>query len=74
MPITSGTFDDETVELLGGVVRDIWASFTPTQQALVTKDEIARLVMLLAEAGIRDPLELKEAALRSLLSDAADRI
>ena len=74
MPVTSGTFDDATVELLRGVVRDIWASFTPTQQALVTKDEIAGLVMSLAETGVRDPLELKEAALRALLSDAADRI
>lgn len=64
----SGTFDPQTVDLLRGVVDDIWASLSDKQRAAFPKDEIARLVMLLAEAGVMEPDELREAALRSLVS------
>ena len=61
------TYDSETVELLRGVVNEVWDTLAPANQALIPKDEVARLVMLLVEAGVeRD--ELGEKTKASLMS------
>jgi hypothetical protein len=66
-----GTFDPETVKILHGIVDGIWESFSPSQQIVFPKEEIARLVMLLAETGLAEPEEIKKAVFHSLLSDTA---
>ena len=62
-----GTYDPDTVAYLDGVVDEVWNSLAPANQLLIPRTEVARLVMLLVEAGV-ERKELVEKTKESLIS------
>lgn len=61
----SAELDDATFEMLTDVVAKTWDALPSECQMTTTKDEIARVAMLIALAGTLDPAEI----MHSILSE-----
>ena len=57
-------YDTLTVTLLRQIVNEAWASLPPEQRTRAYQSDLASRVLGLAATGERDPIKLKEAALR----------
>jgi len=52
------SFDATMLNELSAVVQQAWDSLSPEKRASTSRDEVARLVMLLALSGMLDPEEV----------------
>jgi hypothetical protein len=52
------SFDPAMLDELRAVVQKAWDTLSPDQQSATSRDEVARLVMLLALSGVLDPDEI----------------
>jgi len=52
------SFDATMLNELSAVVQQVWDSLSPEKRASTSRDEVARLVMLLALSGMLDPEEV----------------
>lgn len=59
----SADLDDATLEMLTDVVSKTWEALPPEYQMTTTKEEIARVAMLIALAGKLDPTEIMSSIL-----------
>lgn len=67
-PSERGSFDPETIELLRGVLDDVWASLRPIEQAHSSKSLLAERILKLAATGERDPHRLRARALMEIVT------
>jgi hypothetical protein len=65
--MTNSVFDPEMVQELRELTTKIWNLIPPNRKASISYDEVARLVMLLATAGVVDHDEI----IRSIISGDA---
>jgi hypothetical protein len=56
-------FDDKTLAQLGIAVEKTWDALPRERKVASTKEEIARLVILIAMSGVLDPDEITRAIL-----------
>jgi hypothetical protein len=62
-------YDPETVSALRAALDEAWDSLTPEQQARSLKTDMALRILELAEAGVRDIVSLRAAAMIGVLRD-----
>jgi hypothetical protein len=62
-----GTFDPETIELMGSVLDAAWASLLPEQQVGLSRTHLAQRILMGAALGERDPARLRARALLRVL-------
>ena len=56
-------YDPHTIDLMRAVLDDAWNSLRPEQQKLMSRSDMAALILEAASHGERDPDLLREAAL-----------
>ena len=63
----NGSFDPSTLVILEAAFDEAWLTLKADGNSTVKPDELARCVLRLAMDGERDPLRLREEALRGLI-------